>query len=74
MNTSEEIDRLLTVNEVAEHWRICTKTVRRMVDRGVLQPVRLSARCVRYRATDVAASLARMSEAGERSMTHRGTI
>jgi excisionase family DNA binding protein len=59
---ANEVAALLTVKEVAVCWRICTKTVRRMVDRGILQPIRLSARCVRYRASDVEAALARLSK------------
>lgn len=60
-----EVEVLLTVEEVADRWRICTKTVQRMVARGILQPVRFSARCVRYKATDVASALVRMSGVGK---------
>ena len=61
---TSEADTLLTAKQVAARWSICTKTVRRMVDRGILRPVRLSARCVRFSASDVAAALSRMSGAG----------
>lgn len=60
-----EIDALLSTKDVASRWGICTKTVRRMVARGILHPVRLSARCVRFSVADVAAALERMS--GERA-------
>jgi predicted site-specific integrase-resolvase len=71
---ASEVEVLLTVREVAVRWRICTKTVRRMVDRGILHPVRLSARCVRYRTSDVSAALARCIGTGERSTTAESTI
>jgi excisionase family DNA binding protein len=52
---------LLTAKEVASRWSICTKTVRRLADRGLLRPVRISARCVRFSASDVAGALTKMS-------------
>lgn len=57
-----EIETLLPAKAVAQRLSICTKTIRRMVDRGVLRAVRLSPRCVRYRVADVSVALARMSE------------
>lgn len=56
-----EIEDHLTAREVAARLSICTKTIRRMVDRGVLRPVRLSTRCVRYSVADVSEALSRMS-------------
>jgi predicted site-specific integrase-resolvase len=56
-----EVETLLSARQVAERWNICVKTVRRMTDRGVLHVVRLSARCIRYKASDVASALSRMS-------------
>lgn len=53
---TSEVETLLTAKEVAARWSMCTKTIRRMVDRGLLKPVRFSARCVRYSASDVAAA------------------
>lgn len=55
------VGTLVSAKEIAKQWSICTKTVRRMVDRGVLSPVRLSARCVRFNTLEVAEALAQMS-------------
>ena len=73
MNPAQnEIEALLTAKEVAARWSICTKTVRRMVDRGLLRPVRFSARCVRFSASDVAAALSRMNGTDRRPATAGG--
>lgn len=69
-----EIETLLSAKQVAERWGICTKTVRRMVDRGILRPIRLSARCIRFSAAEVAAALSRMSDTGSGPLAAGGTI
>ncbi|MEI6166467.1 MAG: helix-turn-helix domain-containing protein [bacterium] len=68
MNPStNETEALLTVKEVAKRWNMCTKTIRRYVDQGLLKQVRFSARCIRYRASEVAAVLATMSGENRRA-------
>ena len=56
-----EVETLLTAKEVAQRWGMCTKTIRRMADRGDLRPIRFSARCMRFSAGEVAAAVARVS-------------
>ena len=46
-------ERLLTPAELAERWSVTVDTVRRMVHRGDLEPVRLSARCWRFRLDEI---------------------
>jgi excisionase family DNA binding protein len=48
---------LLSVNAVAIELSVCTKTVRRLIDRGVL-PCRHVGRLVRIRAVDLAVFVA----------------
>lgn len=62
------VDELLTTKDVAERWHISTKTVARMVARGVLRSVRLSARCIRFRTSDVASALTLMTGEPSRAL------
>lgn len=50
----QAMDRLLTYGETADRLGIATRTVRRMVADGRLPAVRLSARTVRVRESDLA--------------------
>ena len=43
----------LTIREAAEHWRVSTKTVRRMIDRGELPVFRVGPRLIRIPAATV---------------------
>jgi excisionase family DNA binding protein len=63
INTND-IEQLLPGKEVAARLRTCTRTLRRMVDRGELREVRFSSKCIRYSVADVAAALE--SKRGER--------
>ncbi|HUT61069.1 MAG TPA: helix-turn-helix domain-containing protein [Phycisphaerae bacterium] len=45
--------RLLTAKEAADTLSIGTRTLSRFVTLGRIRPVRFSARCVRFRLTDV---------------------
>ena len=56
-----DLEDMLTVKDIAERWNICTRSVRRMVVRGTLQPVRLSARCIRFRVSDVMNALSHLT-------------
>ena len=47
-------DKLLSRREAAFSLGVCPRTVFSLERRGHLPSVRLSARCIRYRATDVA--------------------
>lgn len=67
---TSEVETHLSVKQLAARLGISTKTVRRYVDQGKLQAVRLSARCVRFDVSQVAAALAKMS--GETAQA-RGT-
>ena len=71
--SSSELEPLLTAKEVAQGWRVCTRTLRRWSELGILRPVRLSARCIRYRASDVVAAVSRMSGTDKRPITTGGT-
>jgi excisionase family DNA binding protein len=51
----DENERFLTVNEVAELFRVNPMTVRNWIARGELTGVRLGARRVRVRQSDLAA-------------------
>ena len=41
MDRSPDIDRLLTISDVAKHCHVCQKTVRRWIDAGELVAYRL---------------------------------
>ena len=41
LNKATRLPRLLTIPEVAEHLRLSTKTVRRLIDRGSLSSHRV---------------------------------
>jgi len=58
---ASEVEAHMTAMDVAKLMRTCSRTVRRWGERGILHPVRLSSRCIRYRTSDVAAALERMS-------------
>jgi excisionase family DNA binding protein len=45
----EQAERLLTVRELADQWKCCTRTVSRKIDRGEIEVVRLSDNMVRIR-------------------------
>lgn len=46
---------LLSFNDIATFCRVSTRTVRRYVDRGLLKPIRISSRTVRFSEADVLA-------------------
>lgn len=46
-------DRLLTRDEVATRWGCCRETVRRKELLGILTPVRIGPRFVRYHLSEV---------------------
>ncbi|MCH7791336.1 MAG: helix-turn-helix domain-containing protein [Planctomycetes bacterium] len=47
------LDQLLTVNQAARALAICPRTLRRLVIRGDIVPVRMGPRAVRYRSSEV---------------------
>ena len=56
-------DRLASATDVAALLGVSRSTVIRLAERGELVPVRLSARCTRYRLSDVHALIGRRAEA-----------
>ncbi len=56
--TPREDERLLTGNEVMERLSISHVTLRVLVRRGILRPIPIGTRNVRYRASDVLAFMA----------------
>ena len=47
-------DRMLRINEVADILSVCSRTVRRMVQRGELpEPVKMNKRCVAFLTSDI---------------------
>ncbi len=46
-------ERLMTIKEVAKLLAVCTRTVRRMLDSGKLDPVRFGRRALRFKSTQV---------------------
>lgn len=65
--SSHELD-LLTMAEVAEHWQVSTRTVRRLVRSGAIPAVRFG-RTVRIRA-DVARAVARGETPANVALVH----
>lgn len=56
-------DRLLTVREVAERFGVCTRTVWRRIQEGVVpKPVR-HGRCTRFYEAEIAQALAQLKGA-----------
>jgi excisionase family DNA binding protein len=51
------LDELLTVQQVAEYFRVTPATVRRMSRRGDFQELRVGKRHLRYRRADVEAAV-----------------
>lgn len=51
--TIEDRAAMLKLDDVAGMLNVSTRTVRRLVVRGVLKPVAVSARCLRFRRSDV---------------------
>jgi excisionase family DNA binding protein len=58
VNTTSALPRLLTIKEAAEHLRVCTKTVYRMIKSGQL-PAVIAGRQKRIRERDLRAYLDR---------------
>lgn len=48
-------DRLISRKELSERWNLSVKTLRRREQAGELQPLTLSANCVRYRLSSIIA-------------------
>lgn len=46
-------DKTITTKQAADILECCTKSVYRYADRGLLHPVRRSARCIRWRKSEV---------------------
>jgi len=44
MGDRAEIESLYTVEELAEYWRVCTRTIRRLIENGELAVVRIGRR------------------------------
>lgn len=67
MNEIKPNDRLLIPKDIARICRVYTGTVRRWAERGILTPIRISAKCIRFRESDVARLLggSDQSPAGE---------
>ena len=51
--TMQEPPAIMTLGEVADMLRMSTRTARRLVVRGVLRPLAVSARCLRFRRSDI---------------------
>jgi excisionase family DNA binding protein len=58
------MERLLTVKEVAEKFRVTPTCVYRWLSQDRLPVIRLSRRCVRFRETDVSALLDKLRGQG----------
>jgi len=50
---STKDDHFLSRRAVAARFSVCTETVKRWEQRGMLKPIRLNSRLVRYRLSDV---------------------
>lgn len=50
-----EQDRLISVSEAARRLSVHRATLYRMIDRGLLVPVKLGKRATRFRESDIAA-------------------
>jgi excisionase family DNA binding protein len=44
MSDRAKIESLYTVEELAEYWRVCTRTIRRLIKNGELAVVRIGSR------------------------------
>ena len=51
--TNQKNEVLLSRKQVADRWSVSLETIKRREAAGVLQPLRFSARQVRYRLSDV---------------------
>jgi hypothetical protein len=51
--TNQKDEVLLSRKQVADRWSVSLETIKRREAAGVLQPLRFSARQVRYRLSDV---------------------
>lgn len=47
--------RLITRVELAERWSVSIETLKRYEIRGILKPVKIAPRCLRYREDDILA-------------------
>ena len=56
------MDRLLTVADLAERLKIAPGSIYHWVAQGRLPFIRFSARCIRFRESDVASLLDRLSD------------
>ncbi len=56
------MDKLLTVAELAERLKIAPGSIYHWVSQGRLPFIRFSARCIRFRESDVASLLDRLSD------------
>ncbi len=61
------MDRLLTVADLAERLSIAPGSLYRWVAQGRLTCIRFSARCIRFRESDVAALLEKLSDVRNRA-------
>lgn len=52
MTEVPEVERLLTLQEVAERWQVSTKTIQRLIAAGRLHPVRIG-RKIRLHPSDI---------------------
>ena len=50
---SDQDKKLLTRSQVAEALQVHPRTIARWEEKGLLKPLKFSARCVRYRLQDV---------------------
>jgi excisionase family DNA binding protein len=62
--TMQEPPAMLKLGEVAEMLKVSTRTVRRLVVRGVLRPLAVSVRCLRFRRSDIVQYLDDLSRKG----------
>ena len=63
------MDRLLTVADLAERLKIAPGSIYHWVAQGRLPFIRFSARCLRFRESDVAALLDGLSDPGRPKKT-----
>lgn len=50
-----ENDRLISRKELSDRWNLSIKTIKRREEAGELQPLTLSANCVRFRLSEILA-------------------
>jgi hypothetical protein len=57
-NTQERAERLLTLRELADRWKCCTRTIARKIEKDEIEVVRLSDNMVRIRESVAAKHVA----------------